>query len=357
MKKRVFILMAGLIAAMTFSSCSEQETVDDGLSASGKPVSFGTFVGKSASRAPDLKLAGLQTSGFIVQAYNTDNLTWAEFTPSATPNFMSNQKVTYSSAWTYEPAKYWPANSGKVTFFAYGASGATDGIPTGLTNPTGQTDQAAAPKFDFTVQDAASSQVDLVADALFDQMYASNSGKVNFAFDHILSKIAFSAKTAADYSSDATVTVTVTDLQLTFGGTAIQTNGTFTFDGTAATLGAWALASSDHAYIPTTKQDLYTGSGVALNTTAAEINDNTQYLMVIPQTVTADVLTAYITYTITAASTPTTYNVVKTLPAVTLALGKQYTFNFTITLNAVVFEGITVADWVADETQPADTAI
>jgi hypothetical protein len=348
--------MAGVIAAMTFSSCSEQETVDDGLSASGKPVSFGTFVGKSASRAPDLNLAGLQTSGFIVQAYNTDNLAWANFTPtSTTPNFMSNQKVTYGSAWTYEPAKYWPANSGKVTFFAYGASAASDGIPTGLTNFTGQTSQAAAPKFDFTVNGTVSSQVDLVADALFDRTSADNSGKVNFAFDHILSKIAFSAKTAADYSSNATVTVT--DLQLTFGSTAIQTNGAFTFDGTKATLGSWALASSGHAYIPTTKQDLYTGGGVSLGTTATEINDNTKYLMVLPQTVTADVLTAYITYTITAESTTTTYNVVKTLPTVTLALGKQYTFNFTITLNAVVFEGITVADWVADETQPADTAI
>jgi hypothetical protein len=347
--------MAGVIAAMTFSSCSEQETVDDGLSASGKPVSFGTFVGKSASRAPDLKLAGLQTSGFIVQAYNTDNLAWAGFTPtSTTPNFMSNQKVTYSSAWEYEPDKYWPANSGKVTFFAYGASGATNSIPTGLTNFTGQTSQAAAPKFDFTVNGTVSSQVDLVADALFDRTSADNSGKVNFAFDHILSKIAFSAKTAADYSSDATVT----DLQLAFGSTAIQTNGAFTFDGTKATLGSWALASSDKGYIPTAKQDLYTGDGVELgNTTAAEINDNTQYLMVIPQTVADAVLTAYITYTITAGSTPTIYNVVKTLPTVTLELGKQYTFNFTITLNAVVFEGITVADWVADETQPTDTAI
>jgi hypothetical protein len=215
--------------------------------------------GNSGIRAVSLNIGGLQTSGFIVQAYNTDNLAWAD---------------------------------------------------------------------------------------------ATNGGKVNFVFDHILSKIAFSAKTAMDYSS--TAVVKVTDFQLGFGSTAIQTNGNFAFDGTKATLGSWTLSTTKN-YIPTTQQDLYTGSGGELTTGVQEINDNTQYLMVLPQTVAANALTAHITYTITADGQTTTYNIVKSLPTVTLEQGKQYTFNFTFTLNQVVFEGISVGGWT--DTQPDNTPL
>jgi hypothetical protein len=163
-------------------------------------------------------------------------------------------------------------NNGKVTFFAYGASGATASVPNGLTGPTFQTSQAGTPKFEFTVQNDVDDQVDLVADVLTDQMYSSNGGKVDFAFEHILSKIAFSAKTLANYSADATVKVT--GFKLTIPASTIQTNGTFTFD-TGSPVGTWTLATSGKTYIPNGQQDLYTGSGVTLSHVRQELRSTT----------------------------------------------------------------------------------
>jgi hypothetical protein len=383
MKTKIF--SAAVIAAMALVSCSQESAIDETATAGqGHAINFGTFMGKPETRGTVLDLPGLKIKGFIVQAYNTDNKSWIEFTPGTAPNFMwgsgstptlnteNAQAVTWDSGnseWIYSPTKYWPANDGAVTFFAYGASDATSSSPNGLANFTSVQTEGVAPKFDFTVNGTVSNQVDLVADALFDGKYSTGAGisagtgKVKFAFDHILSKVGFSAKTAVDYSSEATVTVT--DLSLAFVNAAVQTNGTFSFGNSDASLGSWSLTDNaagsaiTAAYIPIAAQDLYTGAGVVLGNSTSAINDDSKYLMLIPQTIAADALTATITYTIKAPvadGQTTTYTVVKKLPAVTLEMGKQYTFNFTITLNAVIFEGITVNPW-ADGTQPADTGL
>ncbi|MDR2809077.1 MAG: fimbrillin family protein [Tannerellaceae bacterium] len=363
MKKLFF--PAVVIAAITLASCAKQDVLDEHSSRFVKPILFDAFVGKSMgvnTKASILKLDGqnsLQVNGFIVQAYNTDNLSWNSFTPTVVATFMKDQVVTCDIVpsppiWEYIPIKYWPADNGKVTFFAYGASGASSSVPNGLSAFTGGTSQGVAPKFDFTVNNAVASQVDLVADALFDRASNINGGKVNLVFDHILAKVAFSAKMAQNYTG---ATVIVKDMQLGFSATAIQTNGKFAFDGTGTTLGAWTLGITPKTYIPTDYQDLYTGSGVTLGTAAKEINDADKYLMVLPeQTIATNALTVKLQYTIQTGAETVTYNVVKPLPAVTLAMGKQYTFNFTFTLTEVGFAGITVSAW-SDGTTPNDTGI
>ena len=69
-------------------------------------------------------IIGLQTEGFGVFGYYTDNLC---YTGAGKPNFMYNEKVS-TEGWTYEPVKYWPNEYGdkamstdvdKVSFFAY----------------------------------------------------------------------------------------------------------------------------------------------------------------------------------------------------------------------------------------------
>jgi hypothetical protein len=350
--KKVFIAVS-VITVMALSSCSQQEPFEDQ-----KPLGFSTFIGKS--RASILDTDGLKDKGFIVQAYQTDASPWASSTlTDPNPNFMKGTEVTWTSddggKWVYEHTKYWPANDGQLTFFAYGASDQGD-VPeltfTGQTPPT-------APKFDFKVEDAVEDQVDLVADALFDQKYStSGGGKVKFEFDHILSKIGFSAKTAANYSSTNT-TITVTDLKLTFANEAIQTNGTFTFDdGTGTEVGEWNLASSGKTYIPDTAEQDLLGSEVNLKHDEYKfINDDTNYLMLLPQDLAAGTLTAQIAYKVTDADGSTTYTTPAiSLPAATvkLELGKGYTFNFLFTLRQVIFEGIEVNKWPDEDTQSDD---
>lgn len=78
--------------------------------------------------------SALREADFGVFAYYTGATAWESAKTSATPNFMYNQQVTWSSDhWTYTPVKYWPNdnnpadNTGAtgsqthsyVSFFAY----------------------------------------------------------------------------------------------------------------------------------------------------------------------------------------------------------------------------------------------
>lgn len=127
--KKYFILAA---AAFAFAACTSdvivpqeqvQQAVDDGA------VSFDAYLQRATTRAgyseDDMKLTSLQTQGFGVFAYYTDN---RDYDQLAIPNFMYNTKVTFSSYWSYAPVMYWPNEYGnsaisddadKVSFFAY----------------------------------------------------------------------------------------------------------------------------------------------------------------------------------------------------------------------------------------------
>lgn len=96
------------------------------------PVAFSTYLGESTTtRAAIDTDEALQTAGFGVFAYltaapyaNTSNeaATPAVVNPVAaatTPDFMYNQRVSYSSGWTYAPIKFWPNDFN-------GANGAVD---------------------------------------------------------------------------------------------------------------------------------------------------------------------------------------------------------------------------------------
>lgn len=86
------------------------------------PVAFSTYLGESTTtRAAIDTDEALRTAGFGVFAYYTNDKKYpntkgagAGTTASwsgdnaPTPNFMYNQQVSYSSAWTYSPLKYWP---------------------------------------------------------------------------------------------------------------------------------------------------------------------------------------------------------------------------------------------------------
>lgn len=128
MKKLLFFTMS----AMLLAACSSEELSAPETSkevADNAVVKFDAYALRGLTRAGaagDVTNDNIGNKGFGVFAYYTEGATYSK---KATPNFMYNQKVTKSgTAWTYEPAKYWPnqfgnnANSEKtdyVTFFAY----------------------------------------------------------------------------------------------------------------------------------------------------------------------------------------------------------------------------------------------
>ena len=109
-------------------------------------VDFNAYVNRSTTRGGTqgtLDLVVLQTAGFGVYAYYTDN---HQYNQMSLPNFMFNQQVTYvGSKWTYSPVKYWPNETGEdaistgidyLTFFAYAPYTAVDPITGNCINDT-----------------------------------------------------------------------------------------------------------------------------------------------------------------------------------------------------------------------------
>ena len=132
--KKLFFFAA---AALTLAACTSEELnvqtpnkVEDNAA-----VNFDVYVNRGVTRAGtpnDINNSNIGKIGFGVFAYYTND---TQYSSSATPNFMYNQKVTTtdatattSSVWTYEPVKYWPNEYGDaaisdeidyVSFFAY----------------------------------------------------------------------------------------------------------------------------------------------------------------------------------------------------------------------------------------------
>lgn len=142
------------------------------------PVTFGTYIGETPITRAYMDDAQLQTSGFGVFAYYSDDEEypedWTDANPAnwtdnstLSPNFMYNQRVTYSAGnWGYIPVKYWPnetdddkqtppaenpdSNIDRLSFFAYApynvyGTYAATGI-TGLT----ANDATSDPKVTYT---------------------------------------------------------------------------------------------------------------------------------------------------------------------------------------------------------------
>lgn len=128
--KKFLILAAS--AALAVVACNKQEAINaPELNAKADvAVSFDGYLNRGVATrsgyAGLLDGTSLQAQGFGVFGYYTD---FNAYDDQATPNFMYNQKVTYSDGnWEYTPVKYWPNEYGdkaisddvdKLSFFAY----------------------------------------------------------------------------------------------------------------------------------------------------------------------------------------------------------------------------------------------
>lgn len=173
MKKILFFAAT----AMLFAACtSDEANAPEVAKEAPQAIAFDTYT-SSATRAVGgttdvMTTSTLQATGFGVFAYQTNG---AYNAASATPNFMYNQEVTYSSAvWGYTPLKYWPNNttndsfgatmpqSDAVSFFAYAPYVATGSVgDPGITAFTGNT-ATGDPKVSYKVASKPSESVDLL---------------------------------------------------------------------------------------------------------------------------------------------------------------------------------------------------
>ncbi len=240
--KRLFLFAA--VTAVALSSCSKDEVTSTSMD--NQAIGFGIYTGVT-TKGTEVTTATLGASGgvgfgvlgYYHQSTSTTTAAWAN---SSTPNFMYNEQVKGDGGdpvtWSYSPLKYWPNNTvDRVSFFAYAPyteqTAATDGIEL-----SGNTSEGI-PTLDYTV--TADNIVDLVVAKPLYNLDKSNYGtQVAFTFQHVLTRLNFSAWANVDASSLSTgaqpaseTHVYVTDLQIVGSGNETLKDKTNTTNTTA----------------------------------------------------------------------------------------------------------------------------
>lgn len=393
MKANFLFTMA--MAALLMVGCSQNEITE--MSPDARPaVAFNVYTTaqtRGTETNNDATGTGIKnpTVGFGVLAYYTGQDNFATNKATAKPNFMWNQKVTYaSSAWGYTPIKYWPNTDGdKISFFAYApyedtpATGVSKGIVPTAATATGY------PELAFTVKTTASGQIDLVAtnatqtgnEKTID--LEKTTGKVLFTFKHVLTRLNFLAKLAADIPVTSTQTqIFIKSIKLLGTGAdapaSANSNSVFyskatyrwedgkwdyttpgkaTKQTTAITLDAGLFAGKAQTFGTAGSQ--YTTNSVAVTspTTAVDLFKSNQSLFLIPPTNTgisttapADAVRVLLTYDVVTIDDALAdkKSVIETkavvsLPGGTMKPGVAYKYTFTIGIESVKVEA-SVAD-------------
>ena len=336
MYKKIFMGIAA-VAALTLVSCSSEDlnSLSDN-SSKNEAISFDGYLGRSAvsvngSRGSELNKDALQksTEGFgVFGNYSSEGTATAYG-----KNWFDNEQVTYkTSAWTYNPVKYW-LPQGHIDFLAYAPY-------------VGETTLKNNTSIDFTVKKDVADQKDLLwanaANKTKDNISSTNN-KVKFQFAHALSRLGYTVKLNNDYSG-ATFTLTKITLAGSSDGkeNAFYTTGTIDLSKTSST-GLWTTSSAD------AKQNFDWFSGTQTLATTDYKNPDANYLFVIPQDFSATAtgkLYVIVEYTIknyNGVTTPMTNKVYQKLEKNFLQ-GKAYTINLTLGLTPIEFDA-TVEGW------------
>lgn len=353
MKKKLFL---GLLAAaaVTFTACQKDEVISEVIQ--DEAISFSTYLGRGAqTKGSIVEINELKTQGFGVFAYYT-GATAASAYNFPTPNFMNNEKVYYeSSAWKYDNIKYWPNTSGdKISFYAYGPYDISD-------NAITIDAEGNKPVLTYTVSNTISEHMDvLFAPAQEDK--TKTDGAVNMTFYHALSRVGFKVYSAANYGSTPIVL------------TGVTLAGKFHTAG-EMNLGTANITTEDHDLNPSTPDVLKVNNNWSNETTpvsnvtfsyfsgnqtvsyastatdAAVVDNDSQYLMIIPQTFvgTGNKITLTASYTVDGLA-----NTVSKDMEFTFEAGKAYTFAIKIGLATVDFSA-NVVPWDTDIDQDGNT--
>lgn len=337
MKKHLFYSVVAIAMLSMFGCCNDNNRLDNEEGDEQNAIGFKSFLEKSTRATPTP--SGSLKQDFWVSAYY--DAIGDHSTTGLSPNFMYNQHVVYTgSGFTYTPVKYWP-NSGDVEFYAW-----TPNTPANLvfTNPTSQS-STGYPVFTYTVKNNILGQEDLLVAAIEDQ--DGTSGSVNLNFNHALTKIGFSARTAGDYASQG-VTIKITGITLS----NIINSGAFSYNNyvnVADTTRWWTpTASSDTTdYAPGIVNSNGVTVGYYANNTYLQVNASDQFLLMIPQNFNSNKAQLTINYElIYADNTPMEKftKVVDLNGTTSWKAGTYVNYALTISLNMVTFTA-SVSDW------------
>lgn len=224
MKRIVLHILLGL----TLTACSKSEisTATTQSQALDFGVSLGTTTKGGIVTTTTLATYGFGVFGFYDEATLGETTTVGAFSDASTPNFMYNQKVngwaadgtaaiddytTEAASWNYTPVKYWSNNTKDAhSFFAYAPYSSNTAGSDCITFKTVD-DLTGIPVLTYTLRDKIQSADFVAAAPYYNQRnttdYYTAQNKVDFHFQHLLTRVKFSAyldATSFDTSSTST---------------------------------------------------------------------------------------------------------------------------------------------------------
>lgn len=398
-------IFAAVAASVLAVGCAKNEVIQN--ESPQQAVTFSVYNGQMATKAVSATTfnqinttALLQSSvGFGVFGYYSEGTANVYDGSNFTPNFMYNQKVSYSaSAWSYTPVKYWPneydettaigAQTDKLTFAAYApyatildASATPVTISDGAETPAAATEGITSisknnvtgdPTVTFKVPASSAEQIDLLwadnsVSGIQNLVKPTTGSATTFSFKHALSKLMLYPVVVVN----TTGTIPASNGNNVASGTVVKVNsitisGQFNKEGTLNLItGAWTSSAAASAQTVT-----YTAPVGGLDVTS--INDKAEAdadansdgkpdglcaeFMFIPSSSAQNyVITINYDYTTTDAAldggSVTIHNTIhKTLSSVSFLVGKQMKLYIGLGLNNVVFDAA-VADWTNDSPQ------
>ena len=337
MKKFNFMALIAT-AALTMTSCSNDELTNAETANNETAISFSTYLGRNVeSRASETTSETIKSGFGVFASYSS-----SESASSTTPNFMNNEKVTSTdgNTWTYTTTKYWPSN-GNVSFFAYAPYASKDNDNGVSVDETSKDAPAIKVQLagDTESSISTSNMVDFVAACKMKQTASTNQGKVQFAMKHEMTRAVFKVD-----NMDKNTAVTITSIKLS--GKKLYKTASYKFASEDGKNGTWTLPTD-------ASTDVTIDMGSNLSVTA---NKNSDYLYLIPVTsLDDDDIKVSITYTLTTTDDNLAdkkfenagYTQTLHLPKNTLVQGTSYLYTFKVSPKAVTLSA-TVEGWGSD---------
>lgn len=300
---------------------------------------------------------------------------WAKYFPTGTyttwagsgvQTYMQEVPVTYAdNTWAPAQAYYWPKN-GSLTFIAYSPESKAsyaEATDSGITFTNYDVSTDVTKQVDLMFSERAYNKTAVDDDVAAGSGETSNDSTVtddpykgvHLSFKHALSSVAFTAKTAADYSGSTTITLNKIEL-LNVGSIASFDQNLADTDNASTTAAAWTPATGPVTYMVNNDDDL----AQVLTTTAwwsandsdiapAKANGvrDTDFIL-LPQDLSG--VKIKITYTLQNAGTGSEALVqviekdLKTTAVSEWEMGKRYIYNIIVGLDTIFFEPY-VANW------------
>lgn len=314
-------------AALAIAGCSQNEITNMNRDINPE-ISFGLYTGVQTKGAVT-NTAAIYTPGFGVMALNSDK----------TAVYMTKRQVTSSNSgtsWEYTPAAFWPGDgTSKLSFYSYAPYATSSN---GITDTSFDND--ATPQIGFAINTTWGDMVDLVAGKNED---AANNSKVSVKLKHILTRIAFTATTNVDISSNSDMKAYITSLKVLKDGTKFYKSGTYALKTADSSYGWSSLAAIDADYNIITSDTEVTGTKTG---TPTSLTGAGQYLFCIPvEDLKDNEIKLSVSYKTVFNSIASTKTETIKIPAGGFAKGTAYTYNFEIKLNAIEFSATVDPDW------------